>query len=81
VCNALLVQRSSTDALRGRALTFVISATYGVMGASTVVAGAIVGTSGARWTWAGGAALIGIAALVGYALARGVAPFEEPAEA
>ncbi len=81
VCNALLVQRSSRDELRGRALTFVISATYGVMGASTVVAGVFVGTNGARWTWAGGAAVIGIAALVGYSLARGVAPFEEPVEA
>jgi hypothetical protein len=51
------------------------------MGASTVIAGAFVGITSARWIWAGGAAVIGIAALVGYSLARGVAPFEEPVEA
>jgi dTMP kinase len=70
VCNALLVQRGSPDELRGRALTFVMSATYGVMGISTVVAGAFVGVSGARWIWAGGAVVIGVSALVGYSLAR-----------
>ncbi len=71
VCNALLVQRGSPDELRGRALTFVMSATYGVMGISTVVAGALVGVSGARWIWAGGGAVIAISAVVGYTLARG----------
>jgi MFS family permease len=72
VCNALLVQRGSRDELRGRALTFVMSATYGVMGVSTVVAGVFVGIGGARWIWAGAAAVIGISAVVGYSLARGV---------
>ncbi len=81
VCNALLVQRGSPDELRGRALTFVMSATYGVMGISTVVAGAFVGMSGARWIWGGGAAVIGVSALVGYSLARGAAAAEGPIEA
>ena len=81
VCNALLVQRGSPDALRGRALTFVMSATYGVMGISTVVAGVFVGVSGARWIWGGGAAVIGISAVVGYALAREAAAAEVPVEA
>ena len=81
VCNALLVQRGSPDALRGRALTFVMSATYGVMGISTVVAGVFVGVSGARWIWGGGAAVIGISAVVGYTLAREAAAAEVPVEA
>jgi dTMP kinase len=81
VCNALLVQRGSPDQLRGRALTFVMSATYGVMGISTVVAGVFVGMSGARWIWGGGAAVIGVSALVGYSLARGAAAAEGPIEA
>jgi dTMP kinase len=76
VCNALLVQRGSPDELRGRALTFVMSATYGVMGVSTVVAGVFVGMSGARWIWGGGAVVIGISAVVGYTLARGAAAAE-----
>ena len=81
VCNALLVQRGSPDELRGRALTFVMSATYGVMGISTVVAGVFVGVSGARWIWGGGAAVIGISAVVGYTLAREAAAAEVPVEA
>jgi MFS family permease len=72
VCNALLVQRGTRDELRGRALTFVMSVTYAVMGASTVLAGVFVDMVGARWIWAAGAAVITVAAVVGYALARGL---------
>ena len=32
VCNAMLVQRGARDEMRGRALTFVMSATYSVLG-------------------------------------------------
>jgi len=71
VCNALLVQRSSRDELRGRALTVLMSGTYAVMGAATVIAGVFVASSGPRWIWAGGAVAVALAAVVGYALARG----------
>ena len=70
VCNALLVQRGSRDEMRGRALTFVMSATYTLTGLSTVLAGAFIEEAGARWVWGGGAAVLVVAAVVGYVLAR-----------
>ena len=79
VCNALLVQRGTRDELRGRALTFVMSATYGVMGASTVLAGVFVDMLGARWIWAAGASVIALSAAVGYGLARGLGAADQPA--
>jgi MFS family permease len=74
VCNAMLVQRTP-DAVRGRALTFVMSATWLWMAASIVVTGALMSPTDARWVWGVSAALLAAGALVGYALAR------EPAEA
>ena len=70
VCNALLVQRGMRDDLRGRALTFVMSATYGVMGLSLVVVGAVMPADSARWVWLSGAICIAVAAFAGYATAR-----------
>jgi MFS family permease len=78
VCNALLVQRGTRDELRGRALTFVMSATYGVMGVSTVLGGVSVDLVGARWIWAGGAVVIACSAAIGYSLARGLGPGDQP---
>ena len=69
VCNALLVQRTRDD-VRGRALTFVMSATWTGMGISIVVTGALMSPTDSRWVWAIGAGLLGLAAAVGYALAR-----------
>ena len=69
VCNALLVQRTRDD-VRGRALTFVMSATWTGMGISIVVAGALMSPTDARWVWAIGAGLLALAAVVGYVLAR-----------
>ena len=43
VCNALLVQRGTQDAMRGRALTFVMSATWTSTGVGIVLAGALMG--------------------------------------
>ena len=71
VCNAMLVQRGTVDRLRGRALTFVMSATYVVTGAGNVIAGALLHISGPRWIWAGGAGCLAVAAVAGYLLARG----------
>jgi MFS family permease len=73
VCNALLVQRTRDD-VRGRALTFVMSVTWVCMGIAIVVTGTLMGPGDARWVWALGAAITGLAAVVGYALAREPAP-------
>jgi MFS family permease len=80
VCNALLVQRGIVDELRGRALTFVMSATFGLTGIGTIVAGALMPADGARWVWLAGGSLLAVAAAVGYALARDAINVATPAE-
>jgi len=70
VCNALLVQRGMRDDLRGRALTFVMSATYAVMGLSMLLTGVLMPADAARWVWLAGAICIAVAGGVGYAVAR-----------
>jgi hypothetical protein len=81
VCNALLVQRGMRDDLRGRALTFVMSATYGVMGLSLIVGGAAMPPDASRWVWGAGAVCIAVAAVVGYVTAREPATQASPAGA
>jgi len=73
VCNALLVQRTRDD-VRGRALTFVMSATWMGMGVAIVVTGALMSPGDARWVWGIGAGLLALAAAVGYTLAREPSP-------
>lgn len=69
-CNALLVQRGVFDVMRGRALTFVMSATFALAGVGNGLGGLFVHNVGPRWIWgvAGGGLLV--AALAGSALAR-----------
>ncbi len=81
VCNALLVQRGAPDQIRGRALTLVMSVTYVLNGAGTVVAGAVLHMTGSRWVWAGGAVSFALGAVAAYALARDTVSFKPTAEA
>jgi MFS family permease len=78
VCNALLVQRGAADYVRGRALTLVMSVTYALNGAGTVIAGALLHVTGSRWIWAGGAVSFALGAVAAFGLARDVrtAPVE-----
>ncbi len=79
VCNAVFVQRGSSDEMRGRALTFVMSATFLATAIANGVAGALLHSVSPRWIWGGAAATYLVAAVVGYALAReprGVASVE-----
>jgi MFS family permease len=79
-CNALLVQRGTFDLLRGRALTFVISVTYALLGVGNAVGGLLLDPTGPRWIWGlAGAMLVGAAA-AGSLLARKLGG-ESPAEA
>ncbi len=64
VANALLVQRGSPDALRGRAFTLAMSVNFAALGAGMVAAGPVLDALGARWCWALAAALCGAAAVV-----------------
>ncbi len=69
-CNALLVQRGTFDAMRGRALTFVMSATYLAVAVGEGVGGAFASAGHARWEWGIAGASIGVAAVAGWAIAR-----------
>jgi MFS family permease len=69
-CNALLVQRGTFDLLRGRALTFVMSATFVLVGVGDGLGGLFVHRAGARWIWAGAGGMLLVAALAGSLLAR-----------
>lgn len=72
VYNVLLVQRGAPDRLRGRVFTAMMSATFAVFGIGMIVGGPVTDAVGARWVYAGGAALTFLAALVGRAMTRRV---------
>lgn len=83
VCNSLLVQRGVPDRLRGRAFTLLMSANFGVLGIGMLVAGPATDAVGPRWVWGVAAAIMAVAAAIGFVLARSVrevprAPREEP---
>jgi MFS family permease len=69
-CNALLVQRGTFDLLRGRALTFVMSATYLLVGVGMGIGGFLVHDANPRWIWAAAGFGLFVAALAGWLLAR-----------
>jgi MFS family permease len=69
-CNALLVQRGTFDLMRGRALTFVMSVTYVLVGIGNGVGGILVHHVGARWIWGGSGGAVLAAAIAGSLLAR-----------
>ena len=69
-CNALLVQRGTFDVMRGRALTFVMSATFVLAGVGNGAGGLFVHRVGARWIWGAAGGVLLLAAVAGSALAR-----------
>ncbi|HET7572936.1 MAG TPA: MFS transporter [Gaiellaceae bacterium] len=79
ICNAMLVQRGIADAARGRALTFVMSATYVLVGVGTVAGGAVLHAAGARWVWGVSAPTLLLAGIAGWWLARGTSDAGEQA--
>src|SRR3954447_10834721 len=74
LCNALLVQRGTFDLLRGRALTFVMSITYVLVGVGMGLGGAFlrapIDPAAPRWIWACAGGLLLVAAVLGFLLAR-----------
>jgi MFS family permease len=79
-CNALLVQRGTFDLMRGRALTFVMSFTYVLVGVGNAAGGLLLAPTSPRWIWGVCGVLLLIAALAGTLLARKLRG-ETPAEA
>jgi MFS family permease len=69
-CNALLVQRGTFDLLRGRALTFVMSVTYVLVGIGEGLGGLFLHQVGPRWIWWISGLILIVAALAGGLLAR-----------
>jgi MFS family permease len=78
VCNSLLVQRGVPDRLRGRAFTLLMSANFAVLGVGMLLAGPATDAVGPRWVWGAAAAIMAVAAGIGWLLARGVTA--QPAE-
>ena len=79
-CNALLVQRGTFDLMRGRALTFVMSITYVLVGVGNGVGGLLLDRTSPRWIWAASGLGLLAAAVAGRLLARnlkGEAPAED----
>ncbi|MGH2921196.1 MAG: MFS transporter, partial [Gaiellaceae bacterium] len=72
VCNALFVQRGAPDRLRGRVFTVLMSSNYAVFLLGMLAAGPLTDEFGARWVWGGAALIAAVAAVVGFALARGI---------
>ncbi len=64
VCNAVLVQRGSPDALRGRAFAVLMSVGNAVLGVGLVLAGIFTEAYGARAAWAAAGGLCALGALV-----------------
>jgi MFS family permease len=72
-CNALLVQRGTFDLLRGRALTFVMSVTYVLVGIGQVFSGLFLHREAAQrapWIWGASGGILFVAAVAGGLLAR-----------
>jgi MFS family permease len=75
VCNALLVQRGSPDALRGRVFTVLMSSSFGVLALGMVVSGPLTDAVGPRWVWGAAAALAGLSATLALLMTRRAQPY------
>lgn len=71
VCNSLLVQRGTTDEIRGRVFTVIMSVNYAVYGLGFVVAGPLTDSVGPRWIFGIVSLVLVFASLVAYLFARG----------
>jgi MFS family permease len=74
VCNALLVQRGSPDALRGRVFTVLMSSSFAVLALGMIASGPLTDAVGPRWVWGVSAAVAALSALLALVLSRGIAP-------
>lgn len=72
VCNQLILQTGVPDALRGRAITTVMSVSFAALALGMATAGALTDRFGPRWLWGGAAAAYAAAAAIAYLRAREV---------
>ncbi|HEY7344134.1 MAG TPA: MFS transporter [Gaiella sp.] len=84
VCNQVLVQRGAPDAMRGRALSVLMSSYYGILGLSMAGGGLLVDKAGARAAWAFAGCVYLVAAALAVVLTARIrdaaAPETEPGE-
>jgi MFS family permease len=78
VCNSLLVQRGASDEIRGRVFTVIMSVNYAVYGISVLAAGPLTDAFGARWVYGAVGAVLLVAALIAWVLAREDVPERRP---
>jgi MFS family permease len=67
----LIVQRHTSDRVRGRAFTVIISIHNALLGLAMVASGALTQGAGPRWTYALAAACTAASAVTAFGLARG----------
>jgi MFS family permease len=70
----LIVQQHTSDRLRGRAFTVIISAHNALLGIALVAAGELTNAVGPRWTYGVAGVLTAAGGVTAYALSRGIAP-------
>jgi MFS family permease len=66
----VIVQHNSTDMLRGRIFTVIISAHNAVLGVAMVTAGALTEVAGPRWTYGVASAVLVLASATAFVLFR-----------
>jgi len=66
----VIVQRNTTDSLRGRVFTVIISAHNAVLGVAMVAAGALTEAAGPRWTYVLASVLLVLASATAFVLFR-----------
>jgi MFS family permease len=66
----VIVQRNSSDLLRGRIFTVIISAHNAVLGVAMVTAGALTEAAGPRWTYVLASVLLVVASATAFVLFR-----------
>jgi MFS family permease len=72
--NAMLVQQGTSDDLRGRSFTLIMSANALVLTFASLGAGVLTDRTGARLVWALAGVATALAGLVGWLLARSLTP-------
>jgi MFS family permease len=81
VCNSLLVQRGTTDEIRGRVFTVIMGVNYLAYGVGFVIAGPLTDSVGPRWVYFGVSVVLILTSVLAYGLARSGEQAESVVEA
>jgi MFS family permease len=72
--SVLIIQRHTSDLVRGRAFTVIISAHNALLGIGFISAGGLTGAIGPRWTFGTAATLFAASSLIAVAFSRSLRP-------